>query len=83
MATKPPVQPIDFDPADVRFVRKDPSSAGGDCQSFHRVPGGWIVNGIPVSEATEAALQHRGPGERAVFINDDLLNTMRDEGLIG
>jgi hypothetical protein len=74
MATKPPVQPIDFDPGDVQFVRKDPSSAAGDSASFSRVPGG---------ESTEAVLEHRGPGERATFIPDRLLKAMQEEGLIG
>ena len=83
MATKPPVQPIDFDPGAVQFVRKDPSSAAGDCASFSRVPGGWIVNGTPVGESTEAVLEHRGPGERATFIPDRLLKAMQEEGLIG
>jgi hypothetical protein len=83
MATKPPVQPIDFAPEDLEFVRKDPNSVTGDCPSFHRVPGGWVVNGTPVGPATEAALEHHGAGERAVFIPKRLLDAMVEEGLTG
>ncbi len=67
----------------MQFVRKDPASAAGDCASFSRVPGGWIVNGTPVGEATEAVVKQRGPGERAVFIPEGLLMAMQEEGLIG
>jgi hypothetical protein len=72
-ATKPPVQPRDFDPSDVQFFLKDPNSAGGECHSVHRVRGGWIFNGDPVSERTEGALQHRGVGELATFVNDETI----------
>ena len=75
MAAKPG-QLRDFAPDDIEFVLKDPNSAGGECHSFHRVPGGYVANGNPVSERTASALQHRGPGEVAVFINDDTLDAL-------
>jgi hypothetical protein len=74
-----PAQVRDFAPDQIEFVVKDPNSAAGECKSFHRVSGGtpgWIVNGDPLSPRAEDALQHRGPGEVAAFIDDETLDAL-------
>ena len=64
---------------EIEFLWKAKDSGGGGCPSLSRVPGGYIVNGIPVDEATRARIPHiAAQGEAAVFVPDDVLDRLRD-----
>ena len=62
----------------IEFLWKDADSGGGGCPSLSRVPGGYVVNGIPVDEDTGAQIPHRNAGEVAVFVPWNVLDRLRD-----
>lgn len=63
---------------EIEFLWKTQGSGGG-CPSLSRVPGGYIVNGVPVDEETRAKIPHAAAsGEGAVFVPADVLDRLRD-----
>lgn len=63
----------------IEFLWKTRASGGGGCPSLSRVPGGYIVNGIPVDEETRARIpETAAAGEAAVFVPADVLDRLKD-----
>jgi len=61
----------------VKFLWKDESSGGGGCPSISEVDGGYLVNGIPVGDATHAKIPHTADGEIAVFVPANVLDRLK------
>lgn len=71
---------IEFNPGDVTFMWKDANSNTGECPGLSKVPGGYLVQGIPAGPRTLATLAdqcHLGEGEVAVFVPDNVLDRLR------
>jgi hypothetical protein len=62
----------------IEFLWKTDVSGGGGCPSLSKVPGGYVVNGIPVDEASRAKIPHIAADEAAVFVPADVLDRLRD-----
>ena len=71
---------MQFNENDIKFLWKTKVSGGGGCPSLSKVPGGYIVNGIPVDEKTRAMIpETAAAGEAAVFVPADVLDRLREQ----
>lgn len=70
-----------FDQHEITHLWKDSGSGLTSCPALNAVPGGYLVVGTVVDEATVANLQAVGPGvadnERVVFVPANVLDRLR------
>jgi hypothetical protein len=62
----------------IRFLWKDEGSGGGGCPALYEAPGGYVVQGIKLDEATRAQLRQLADGEDGVFVPANVLDRLRD-----
>jgi hypothetical protein len=66
----------------IKFLWKDVVSGGGGCPSLSEAEmggrAGYVVNGVPLDEATRAQIPHRGEGEASVWVPANVLDRLRD-----
>jgi len=64
---------------EIEFMWKTDGSNVGNCPALYRaVPGGYIVQGKKLDEATRAKLRDLGDDEDGVFVPADVLDKLRD-----
>lgn len=62
----------------IEFMWKDDQSRTGGCASLSKAPGGYVVNGRPVSGADAEQIPERSAGEVAVFVPANVLDRLRE-----
>jgi hypothetical protein len=63
---------------ELEFMWKDADSGGGGCPALYQAPGGYVVQGVKVNDATRAALRQLADGEDGVFVPANVLDRLRD-----
>lgn len=63
---------------EITFMWKDKDSGGGGCPALYEAPGGYVVQGIELDEATRAQLRQLADGEGAVFVPANVLDRLRE-----
>lgn len=59
---------------------KDAGSNVGNCPAMYEAPGGYVVQGKVLDEATRAQLRDLGSDEAAVFVPANVIDRIRDLG---
>jgi hypothetical protein len=62
---------------DLEFLWKDTESVGGDCPALYRTHGGYVVQGVKLTEAERAQLRNLAEGEDGVFVPANVLDRLR------
>jgi hypothetical protein len=66
----------------IEFLWKDEGSNVVNCPSLSRAArdgrDGYVVNGIPLDEATRGQIPHIGGGEAAVWVPANVLDRLRE-----
>jgi hypothetical protein len=62
---------------ELTFLWKDDRSGGGGCPALYEAPGGYVVQGVKLDEATRAQLRQLAEGEDAVFVPANVLDRLR------
>ena len=62
------------------FMWKDDASGGGGCPALYTVDGGYIVQGIKLSDAERAQLRQLADDEDGVFVPANVLDRLRELG---
>jgi hypothetical protein len=62
----------------IRFMWKDESSNTGNCPALYEAPGGYVVQGEFLDDATTAQLRDLGDGETAVFVPANVIDRIRE-----
>jgi hypothetical protein len=74
---------MEFSADKITFMWKDANSNTGDCPGISKVPGGYLVQGVPVGPATHEALRAKAhlaaDGEAAVFVPDNVIDRLKAE----
>ncbi len=67
---------------DLEFLWKDTGSNTGNCPSLSRAAhegrDGYVVNGVPVGEATYAKIPQTGDGETAVWVPANVIERIKN-----
>lgn len=69
-------------PMDIEFMWKDGDSGGGGCPALYSVreaPGGYVVQGKKINDATRAVLRQLADDEDAVFVPANVLDRLKDQ----
>lgn len=64
----------------IRFMWKDTGSNTGNCPALYEAPGGYVVQGVALDEATRAQLRDLGESETAVFVPANVIDRIRQGG---
>jgi hypothetical protein len=59
---------------EIKFIRKTAESAGGNCPALYEAPGGYVIQGRKLDEATRAQLRDLGADEDGVWIPADVID---------
>jgi hypothetical protein len=62
----------------IMFMWKTTGSGGGGCPALYEAPGGYVVQGVRLDEATRAQLRQLADDEDAVFVPADVLDRLRE-----
>ena len=62
----------------IEFMWKTGGSATGNCPAQYKAPGGYVIQGKRIDEATRAQLRDLGADEDAVWVPDDVIDRNRD-----
>ncbi|MFG2245526.1 hypothetical protein [Spirillospora sp. NPDC048823] len=68
-------------PLDLEYMWKDKGSGGGGCPALYsvrQVPGGYVVQGKKINEATRALLRQLADDEDAVYVPANVLDRLKD-----
>ena len=57
---------------------KDAGSNVGNCPAMYEAPGGYVVQGKLLDDATRAQLRDLGDDEMAVFVPANVIDRIRD-----
>lgn len=57
---------------------KDSASNTGNCPAMYEAPGGYVIQGKLLDEATRAQLRDLGSDESAVFVPANVIDRIRD-----
>ena len=57
---------------------KDGGSNIGNCPAMYKTPGGYVIQGKKIDDATRAQLRDPGADEDAVFVPDNVIDRIRD-----
>lgn len=63
---------------ELTFLWKDHESGGGGCPALYRTDGGYVVQGIKLSEAERAQLRQLADCEEGVFVPANVLDRLRE-----
>lgn len=61
---------------DLEFLWKDGNSGGGGCPALYRTEGGYVVQGIKLTDAERAQLRQLADGEDGVFVPANVLDRL-------
>lgn len=62
---------------DLTFLWKDLNSGGGGCPALYSVDGGYVVQGIKLTDAERAQLRQLADDEDGVFVPANVLDRLR------
>lgn len=62
----------------IRFMWKDRDSNVGNCPAMYEAPGGYVIQGKLLDDATRAQLRDLGADESAVFVPANVIDRIRD-----
>ena len=62
----------------IKFLWKTDGSAVENCPALYKAPGGYVVQGKMLDEATKAQLRQFGSDEDAVFVPADVIDRIKD-----
>ena len=61
----------------IKFMWKTKGSAVENCPALYQAPGGYVVQGKVLDEATKAQLRQFGSDEDAVFVPADVIERIK------
>lgn len=61
----------------LEFLWKDDSSGGGGCPALYATEGGYVVQGIKLTDAERAQLRQLADDEDGVFVPANVLDRLR------
>ena len=61
----------------IKFMWKTDGSAVENCPALYKAPGGYVVQGKMLDEATKAQLRQFGSDEDAVFVPADVIDRIK------
>lgn len=59
------------------FLWKDAESIGGECPALYATEGGYVVQGIKLTDDERQQLRNLADGEDGVFVPANVLNRLR------
>ena len=62
----------------LKFLWKDTESIGGSCPALYQTDGGYVVQGVKLTDSERAQLRRLADGEGAVFVPANVLDRVRD-----
>jgi hypothetical protein len=62
----------------IEFMWKDVNSGGGGCPAIYRAPGGYVVQGKLLDDATRDQLRDLAGDEDAIFVPENVLARLAD-----
>jgi hypothetical protein len=65
---------------DLEFMWKDISSGNGDCPALYRTEGGYVVQGLKLTDAERAQFRNLADAEDGVFVPANVLDRLRELG---
>lgn len=60
------------------FLWKDGDSGGGGCPALYKTDGGYVVQGIKLTDTERAQLRQLADNEDGVFVPANVLDRLRD-----
>lgn len=60
------------------FMWKDSNSGAGGCPALYRTEGGYVVQGIKLTDDEHAQLRQLANNEDGVFVPDNVLDRLRN-----
>lgn len=63
---------------EIKFMWKAEGSGGGGCPALYEAPGGYVVQGVQIDDATRAQLRQLADDEDAVLVPADVLERLRE-----
>jgi ADP-ribose pyrophosphatase YjhB (NUDIX family) len=63
---------------EIEFMWKTGDSNTGNCPAMYAAPGGYVVQGKMLDDATRAQLRDLGGDETAVFVPADVIDRIRN-----
>lgn len=64
----------------IEFMWADTGSGGGGSPALYKVPGGYAVQGKKIGPQTRAQVRNLTEDEDVVFVPDNVLDRLRDQG---
>ena len=61
----------------IKFLWKDSGSNTGNCPAMYEAPGGYVIQGKLLDDATRAQLRDLGGDETAVFVPANVIDRIR------
>ncbi|MEU4576048.1 hypothetical protein [Nonomuraea sp. NPDC023979] len=61
----------------IKFLWKDQDSGAGGCPALYEAPGGYVVQGKVLDEATRAQLRDLAGDEDAIFVPANVIDRVR------
>ena len=61
----------------IEFMWKTGASATGSCPAQYKAPGGYVIQGKKIDDATRAMLRDLGADEDAVFVPADVIERIK------
>jgi hypothetical protein len=63
---------------DLEFLWKDDGSGGGGCPALYRTEGGYVVQGVKLSDQARTQLRQLADDEDAVYVPANVLDRLRE-----
>lgn len=61
----------------IKFMWKDSGSQVGNCPAMYEAPGGYVIQGKQLDDATRAQLRDLSGDEDAVFVPANVIDRIR------
>lgn len=61
----------------IKFLWKDSESHGGNCPALYATDGGYVVQGVQLTDDERAQLRNLADNEDAVFVPANVLDRLR------
>lgn len=62
----------------LKFLWKDLASGNGDCPALYEADGGYVVQGVKLTDTERAQLRDIADSEDAVFVPANVLDRLRE-----
>lgn len=62
----------------LRYLWKDDGSGGGGCPALYETEGGYVVQGIKLTDAERAQLRQLADDEDGVFVPANVLDKLKN-----